>query len=186
MGGGGHEAAFYWFLPVPPAEGTRPVPSNRRRCSENKTLPAGGALLPTAPSGCDGLEKITIRTYNKFCAATQKTAESSHSLNYRSERPAARNFLPLKEGRHNACYFLDYRKKFYFQLIKGTRPASCGEKGRSGLTSMIVHCSTTMASYVGATAFSSPSLLSWKMKTLSTNFGVVSTENKGDNPSLST
>lgn len=50
---------------------------------------------------------------------------------------------------------------------------------------MIVHCSTTMASYVGATAFGSPSLLSWKTKTLSTDFGIVSAENKGHNPSLS-
>lgn len=42
---------------------------------------------------------------------------------------------------------------------------------------MMVHCSTTMASYVGAAAFGSPSLASWKMKTLSTVLGSRSVEN---------
>lgn len=49
----------------------------------------------------------------------------------------------------------------------------------SPLTSMTVHCSTTMASYVGATELGSPWLLSWKMKTLSTVFGIVSRESEG-------
>lgn len=44
---------------------------------------------------------------------------------------------------------------------------------------MMVHCSTTMASYVGAATFGSPSLPSWKMKTLSTDLGIISAEKKG-------
>lgn len=44
------------------------------------------------------------------------------------------------------------------------------------LTSMMVHCSTTMASYVGVVTFGSPSLASWKMKTLSTDLGSKSAE----------
>lgn len=39
---------------------------------------------------------------------------------------------------------------------------------------MMVHCSTTMASYVWVAA--SASLASWKMKTLSTDFGSKSKE----------
>lgn len=41
---------------------------------------------------------------------------------------------------------------------------------------MTVHCSTTMASYAGVAAFGSPSLASWKMKTLSTDLGSKSKE----------
>lgn len=41
---------------------------------------------------------------------------------------------------------------------------------------MMVHCSTTMASYAGVGAFGSPSLASWKMKTLSTDLGSMSAE----------
>ncbi len=44
---------------------------------------------------------------------------------------------------------------------------------------MMVHCSTTMASYVGMDAFGSPSLPSWKMKTLSTDLGSISAETRG-------
>lgn len=48
----------------------------------------------------------------------------------------------------------------------------------SVLTSMMVHCSTTIASYVGVSALGSPSLPSWKMKTLSTDLGIISAENR--------
>lgn len=41
---------------------------------------------------------------------------------------------------------------------------------------MTVHCSTTMASYVGLATFGSPSPASWKMKTLSTDLGSKSAE----------
>lgn len=44
---------------------------------------------------------------------------------------------------------------------------------------MTVHCSTTMASYVGVAAFGSASLPSWKMKTLSTDLGSISAEKRG-------
>lgn len=43
---------------------------------------------------------------------------------------------------------------------------------------MTVHCSTTMASYVGVATFGSPSFPSWKMKTLSTDLGSRSAEKK--------
>lgn len=42
---------------------------------------------------------------------------------------------------------------------------------------MTVHCSTTMASYVVVTLWSTPSVPSWKMKTLSTDLGCKSVEN---------
>lgn len=44
------------------------------------------------------------------------------------------------------------------------------------LTSIMVHCSTTIASYVGVTTFGSLSVASWKMKTLSTDLGSSSAE----------
>lgn len=58
-----------------------------------------------------------------------------------------------------------------------------GEREISPLTSMTVHCSTTMASYVGAAAFGSPSLPSWKMKTLSTDFAIISAEKRREKKS---
>ncbi len=56
---------------------------------------------------------------------------------------------------------------------------TCDKIKISPLTSMTVHCSTTMASYVGVATFGSPSLPSWKMKTLSTDLGSISAERKG-------
>lgn len=53
----------------------------------------------------------------------------------------------------------------------------CGKKRQiTQLTSIMVHCSTTIASYVGVTTFGSLSVASWKMKTLSTDLGSSSTE----------
>lgn len=48
----------------------------------------------------------------------------------------------------------------------------------SPLTSITVHCSTTMASYIGMATFGSLSFASWKMKTLSTDLGSKSAEKK--------
>lgn len=64
-------------------------------------------------------------------------------------------------------------------MAENTKPATLwGKRKISPLTSMTVHCSTTMASYVGAAAFGSPSLPSWKMKTLSTDFAITSAEKR--------
>lgn len=56
--------------------------------------------------------------------------------------------------------------------VETTRRVTLKRKDKTSLlTSMTVHCSTTMASNVGAAVFCSPSLASWKMKTLSTDLG---------------
>lgn len=82
----------------------------------------------------------------------------------------------VPKGKHSlTCSYFGELKKIISVVYSGDTHI----KEILALTSMTVHCSTTMASYVVLATFGSLSLPSWKMKTLSTDFGSTSAERRG-------